>query len=49
MICTVLGLGTAIPLLFVNSGLTALSRSVIHVLEEQSTQLLASRLLAGRK
>ncbi len=49
MICTVLGLGTAIPLLFINSGLTALSRSVIHVLEEQSTQLLASRLLAGRK
>jgi biopolymer transport protein ExbB len=44
MIATVLGLGIAIPLLFINSGLATLSRSIIHVLEEQSTQLLASRL-----
>jgi biopolymer transport protein ExbB len=44
MIATVLGLGCAIPLLFINSGLATLSRSVVHVLEEQSTQLLAKRL-----
>jgi len=44
MIATVLGLGIAIPLLFVNAGLAALSKSVVHVLEEQSTSILASRL-----
>jgi len=44
MIATVLGLGIAIPLLFLNTGLSALSRSVIHTLEEQGTQLLAKRL-----
>jgi biopolymer transport protein ExbB len=47
MIATVLGLGIAIPLLFVNAGLAALSRSVVHVLEEQSTSILANRLLAS--
>lgn len=41
MIATVLGLGIAIPLLFINSGLTALSRSVTQVLDEQSQVLLA--------
>jgi len=45
MIATVLGLGIAIPLLFVNAGLAALSRSVVHVLEEQSTSILANRML----
>jgi biopolymer transport protein ExbB len=44
MIATVLGLGIAIPLLFLNAGLVSLSRSVVNVLEEQSTRLLASRL-----
>lgn len=44
MIATVLGLGVAIPLLFINTGLAALSRSVIHTLEEQGTQLMANRL-----
>jgi biopolymer transport protein ExbB len=44
MIATVLGLGIAIPLLFLNAGLVSLSRSVVSVLEEQSTRLLASRL-----
>jgi len=44
MIATVLGLGIAIPLLFVNAGLVSLSKSVVHVLEEESTALLAKRL-----
>jgi biopolymer transport protein ExbB len=47
MIATVLGLGIAIPLLFLNAGLVSLSRSVVNVLEEQSTRLLASRLIGG--
>jgi biopolymer transport protein ExbB len=41
MIATVLGLGIAIPLLFVNAGLAALSGQVVQVLDEQSTGLLA--------
>jgi biopolymer transport protein ExbB len=41
MIATVLGLGIAIPLLFMNAGLVALSRSVTQVLDEQSQALLA--------
>jgi biopolymer transport protein ExbB len=41
MIATVLGLGIAIPLLFVNAGLAAMSRQVVQVLDEQSTGLLA--------
>jgi biopolymer transport protein ExbB len=40
MIATVLGLGIAIPLLFINAGLVSLSKSIIHVLEEQSTSLM---------
>jgi biopolymer transport protein ExbB len=44
MIATVLGLGVAIPLLFLNAGLVSLSKSVVHVLEEQSTSLMADRL-----
>ncbi|HLF11450.1 MAG TPA: MotA/TolQ/ExbB proton channel family protein [Gammaproteobacteria bacterium] len=42
MIATVLGLGIAIPLLFINSGLVVLSRSVTQILDEQSTALLAA-------
>jgi biopolymer transport protein ExbB len=41
MIATVLGLGIAIPLLFITSGLAALSRSVTQILDEQSQSLLA--------
>ena len=48
MIATVLGLGVAIPLLFLNAGLVSLSKSVIHVLEEQSTSLMADRLGSSR-
>src|SRR5690606_9806934 len=44
MIATVLGLGVAIPLLFLNTGLVALSRSVINELEEQGTRLMANKL-----
>lgn len=44
MIATVLGLGIAIPLLFVNAGLTSLSDGVIQVLDEQSTGILAEHI-----
>ena len=37
MIATVLGLGIAIPLLFINSGLATLSRGVTQILDEQAT------------
>src|SRR5262249_38462191 len=40
MINTVLGLSIAIPLLFINAGLAALSRSVTQTLDEQSQSLL---------
>jgi biopolymer transport protein ExbB len=41
MIATVLGLGIAIPLLFINTGLAAMSRQLVQILDEQSTGLLA--------
>jgi biopolymer transport protein ExbB len=41
MIATVAGLGIAIPLLFINAGLAALSRGVTQILDEQSQALLA--------
>jgi biopolymer transport protein ExbB len=41
MIATVLGLAVAIPLLFINAGLSALSRGVTQILDEQSQALLA--------
>jgi biopolymer transport protein ExbB len=44
MIATVLGLGIAVPLLFVNAGLTSLSKSIVQVLDEQSAGLLAESL-----
>jgi biopolymer transport protein ExbB len=43
MIATVLGLGIAIPLLFINSGLAAMSRGITQTLDEQSHSLLAER------
>ena len=44
MIATVLGLGIAIPLLFANAGLASLSDSVVQVLDEQSTGILAEHV-----
>lgn len=44
MIATVLGLGCAIPLLFLNAGLSSLSRHIVQILDEQSTGLLAESL-----
>jgi len=44
MIATVLGLGIAIPLLFVNTGLAAMSRQIVQILDEQSTGLLAESI-----
>lgn len=44
MIATVLGLGIAVPLLFMNAGLATLSRGVVQILDEQSTGLLAESL-----
>ena len=44
MINTVLGLSIAIPLLFINAGLSALSRSVTQTLDEQSQSLLAANV-----
>jgi biopolymer transport protein ExbB len=41
MIATVLGLGIAIPLLFITAGLAALSRGVTQTLDEQSHSVLA--------
>jgi biopolymer transport protein ExbB len=46
MIATALGLGIAIPLLFVNSFLMARSRWITQVLDEQAAGLLAQRLEA---
>ncbi len=49
MIATVLGLGIAIPLLFINAALTAMSRQIVQILDEQSTGLLAERLERQRR
>jgi biopolymer transport protein ExbB len=48
MIATALGLGIAIPLLFANAWLTAISRSIMQILDEQSTGLLAGRMEDAR-
>jgi biopolymer transport protein ExbB len=44
MIATLLGLGIAVPLLFGNAWLASLSRSIVQILDEQSTGLLAEQL-----
>ena len=44
MIATVLGLGIAIPLLFINAALATMSRGVVQVLDEQSNGLLAEHI-----
>jgi biopolymer transport protein ExbB len=41
MIATLLGLGIAVPLLFGNAWLASISKSIVQILEEQSTGLLA--------
>jgi biopolymer transport protein ExbB len=48
MIATVLGLGIAVPLLFVNAGLSSMSRSIVQILDEQSAGLLAESLERSR-
>src|SRR5690606_23794136 len=45
MIATVLGLGIAIPLLFLNAGLAARSRAVTQILDEQSQAVLAAHAM----
>lgn len=49
MIATVLGLGIAVPLLFLNAGLSTLSRGVVQILDQQSTGLLAELLERHRE
>jgi biopolymer transport protein ExbB len=49
MIATVLGLGIAVPLLFMNAALTARSRAIIQILDEQSAGMLAESLEAKRR
>ena len=44
MIATLLGLGIAVPLLFANAWLPSISKSIVQILDEQSTGLLAERL-----
>ena len=44
MIATVLGLGIAIPLLFGNALLNALSRGAVQILEGQSAGILADTI-----
>ncbi len=44
MIATVLGLGVAVPLLFAGALLNSLSRSIVQVLDEQSTGMLAENI-----
>lgn len=49
MIATVLGLGIAIPILFINAWLASMSRQLVQTLDEQSTGLLAERLEGERR
>jgi biopolymer transport protein ExbB len=49
MIATLLGLGIAIPLLFMNAWLATISRSIVQILDEQTTGLLAERVEAQQK
>jgi biopolymer transport protein ExbB len=44
MIATVLGLGIAVPLLFVNTALATMSGQIVQMLDEQSTGLLAETI-----
>jgi biopolymer transport protein ExbB len=49
MIATVLGLGIAIPLLFANALLNALSRGLVQILDEQSAGMLAESIERQRR
>ena len=49
MIATVLGLGIAIPLLFINAILASRSRAIIQILDGQSAGLLAERIEAQQQ
>jgi biopolymer transport protein ExbB len=49
MIATVLGLGIAVPFLFANAALNSLSRSIVQILDEQSTGMLAEQLERRKK
>lgn len=49
MIATVLGLGIAVPLLFMNAGLASMSRQVVQILDEQSTGMLAESIERRRE
>jgi biopolymer transport protein ExbB len=49
MIATVLGLGIAIPLLFINAGLATFSRGIMQTLDEQSEVLLANTIIDARR
>jgi biopolymer transport protein ExbB len=49
MIATVLGLGIAIPLLFINSGLASMSGSITQILDEQSQALLAADIISRKQ
>jgi biopolymer transport protein ExbB len=44
MIATLLGLGIAVPMLFANALLSSLSRSIVQILDEQSTGILADQI-----
>jgi biopolymer transport protein ExbB len=44
MIATVLGLGIAVPLLFINTALATMSGQIVQMLDEQSTGLLAETI-----
>lgn len=48
MIATVLGLGIAIPLLFINTALATLSQRVTQVLDEQAQAMLAASSIEQR-
>jgi biopolymer transport protein ExbB len=49
MIATVLGLGIAIPLLFMNAVLSSLSRGLVQMLDEQGNGMLAESIERGRR
>ncbi len=48
LVTTVQGLVVAIPILFLNTLLTARSRALVHILDEQSAGLIARRLESAR-
>lgn len=48
MVTTLLGLGVAIPLLFINSLLNSRSRHIVQLLDEQAAGMLAQRLERAR-